>query len=131
MSKSEEKICNVLYKDKVKYVREKTFSDLRYGKLRFDFFLPELGVLVEYDSELHFIRVDKFHKTDAEFHHAQQNDRLKNAYALAHKIPLYRIPYWELNNIHTISDILQSKFLVKSKWHNDQIYRKYKEASLD
>ena len=36
-------------------------------------------------------------------------------------IPLYRIPYWEIKNIHKVEDIFVPKFLVKSKWHNDYL----------
>ena len=32
----------------------------------------------------------------------KEHDRRKNSYALANKIPLYRIPYWEIDNIKLI-----------------------------
>lgn len=96
------------------------------GKLRFDFYLPYFNILVEYDSLIHFKQVPKFHKNRQDFIHAQENDRRKNSYALAKSIKLYRIPEWELMNIKNLSDILQDKFLVKTKWHNDIIYRQYK-----
>ena len=65
----------------------------------------------------------KFHKTKHDFLHAQQNDRLKNSYALSHKIKLYRIPEWEFQNINILPDLFQREFLVTTKWHNDIIYR--------
>ena len=126
MSKSEDKIFQIFKKENIDCIREKAYSDLQGGRLRYDFFLPKLNILIEYDSEIHFYEVPKFHKKYNDFCHAQQNDRLKNSYALAHKINLYRIPFWEFKNIKTIQDILQPKFLVRSKWHNDQIYREYK-----
>ena len=51
----------------------------------------------------------------------QENDRRKNSYCLANNISLYRIPYWDLNKIKTFNDILNKKYLVKSKWHNDNL----------
>jgi hypothetical protein len=54
MSKGEEKIMSILDKSKIKYVREKTFPDLRNGKLRFDFYLPGFGILLELDGLQHF-----------------------------------------------------------------------------
>lgn len=125
MSKIEDKFERIFISAGVKYIREKTFPDLKNGTLRYDFYLPTLGILVEVDSMLHFKPIPKFHKTKTDFTHAQQNDRLKNSFALSHKIKLYRIPEWEFSNIKTITDILQSKFLVTTKWWNDIIYRKY------
>ena len=125
MSKIEDKFERILMSARVKYVREKTFPSLKNGILRYDFYLPDLGVLIEVDSMLHFKPIPKFHKTNSDFTHAQQNDRLKNSYALSHNLKLFRVPEWEFSNIKTLSDIFQEKFRVKSKWHNDIIYREY------
>ena len=125
MSKIEDKFEKIFISSKTKYVREKTFPQLKDGYLRYDFYLPELNTLVEVDSMLHFQQIKNFHKTKHEFLHAQENDRLKNSFALSHKIPLYRIPEWEFENIKTLSDIFNLKFLVKTRWHNDQIYREF------
>lgn len=125
MSKIEEKFVNIFQTAGIKYVREKTYPNLKNGYLRYDFYLPDLDTLVEIDSMLHFELVPKFHKTKHDFTHAQQNDRLKNSYALSHKIPLYRIPEWEFQNINTAKDIFQKKFLVTSRFWNDIIYRKH------
>ena len=125
MSKIEEKFANIFQTAGIKYVREKTYPNLKNGYLRYDFYLPDLDTLVEIDSMLHFEQVPKFHKTKHDFTHAQQNDRLKNSYALSHKIPLYRIPEWEFQNINTAKDIFQKKFLVTSRFWNDIIYRKH------
>ena len=129
MSKTEDKIQDIFRTAGISCIREKTFPDLKKGKLRFDFSLPTMNVLVEYDSEIHFQKVPKFHRTYNDFSHAQENDRIKNSYALAHLIPLYRVPYWTLSNIKTVSDILSPRFLVTSKWHNDIVYRQYKMQS--
>lgn len=125
MSKGEQLIESILENENVRYQREKVFTDLRNGKMRFDFFLPELGILTEVDGRQHFQWVKKFHRTKQEFNHAKQNDRYKNSFALARGYRLYRIPYWEIDNIVTFSDIIQNKFLVTSAWHNDIVYREY------
>lgn len=125
MSKGEKLIESILENENVRYQREKIFSDLRNGKMRFDFFLPDFGILLENDGRQHFQWITKFHRTQQEFNHAQQNDRYKNSFALARGYRLYRIPYWEINNIYTFSDMIQDKFLVTSSWHNDIIYREY------
>lgn len=125
MSKKEDKIEYLLQNADIKYVREKTFTDLGLGQMRFDFYLPELNCLVEYDSMLHFKQIPKFHKTRASFTHAQQNDRRKNSFALARGIALYRIPEWEFDSIKKAEDLLQDKFRVTNKWWNDIIYREH------
>lgn len=125
MSKIEEKFARLFTSADIAYVREKTFPDLKNGMLRYDFYLPKANVLVEIDSMLHFKMVPKYHKDEHEFKHAQQNDRLKNSYALSHKIQLYRIPEWDFTNIHRAADVFKPQYLVLDKWHNDKVYRKY------
>ena len=123
MSKGEDYLVAIFRKEKVAYEREKTFSDLlgKHGTpLRFDFYLPKFGINIEYDGEGHFQQVGKFGGRSG-YMAAAERDRRKNSYCLAHHIPLYRIPYWELHNIHSLSDILTPKFLVTSKFHNDYL----------
>ena len=70
MSKIENKIAQIFISSNIKYVREKSFSNLKNGALRYDFYLPDLNILVEVDSMLHFERVPKFHPTKHDFTHA-------------------------------------------------------------
>ena len=123
MSKGEDYLIAIFRKEKIAYEREKTFSDLlgKHGTpLRFDFYLPKFGINIEYDGEGHFQHVSKFGGRSG-YMAAAERDRRKNSYCLAHHISLYRIPYWELHNIHSLSDILIPKFLVTSKFHNDYL----------
>ena len=71
MSKGEEQIEYLLKKRRVCYVREKIFPELRGGKLRFDFYLPNLSILIEIDGEQHFKPSAYFYKTRQEFYHAK------------------------------------------------------------
>ena len=122
-SSLEEHIIKILQKEKIKFQREKTYPDLKSGYYRFDFYLPEQNILCECDGIQHYKFSKKFHKSRQDFLKAQERDRRKNSYALAHKIPLYRIPYWEIDNINSFNDITQDKFLVKDKWHCDNVAR--------
>lgn len=124
MSKLEEKIIVVLKKEKISFVREKTFPDLKFGYYRYDFYLPSFNILIEVDGEQHMAFNKKFYKSREDFLKAKERDRKKNSYALAHKIPLYRIPYYEVNNIVKFEDIINEKFLVTSIYHNDRIINK-------
>lgn len=121
MSKGEDKIICLLCAANIKFEREKTFTDLRGGKFRYDFYLPLYNILIEVDGEQHFKQVKVFQKTRSDFLKSQERDRRKNSYCLANKISLYRIPYWEIDNIKTLEDIFKEKFLVRSKWHNDNL----------
>ena len=70
MSKIEEKIASIFRASDIKYIREKNFADLKKGLLRYDFYLPDLQILCEVDSMLHFKLIPKFHKNRHEFMHA-------------------------------------------------------------
>lgn len=124
MSSFELYILKILQREKCAFEREKTFSDLRGGKYRFDFYIPDYKgkqLLIEVDGEQHFWQVKHFQKTKSDFKKTQEHDRRKNRYALSHNITLIRLPFWEINNIFTIEDMLQSRFIVKDKYHNDNI----------
>ena len=122
-SSLEEKIITILKKEKINFQREKTYPDLKFGYYRFDFFLPQYNLLIEVDGAQHYKFSKIFHKKRQDFLKAQERDRRKNSYALSHNIPLYRIPCFEIENINTFQDILQDKFLVKDKWHCDNVAR--------
>jgi hypothetical protein len=54
MSKGEDKIVDLLNRAKIKYQREKTFSDLKHGLFRYDFYLPDVDggrVIIEFNGE--------------------------------------------------------------------------------
>ena len=120
MSKYEDRIILILKQEKIKFVKEKTFSDLKHGLFRFDFYILNFNgipVIVEVDGEQHFKPI----YGRQSFLKGQEHDRRKNSYCLANNIPLYRIPYWEIKNLKTATDIFQDNFLVKTRWHNDRL----------
>lgn len=117
----EEKIIRILRASDIKFEREKSFKDLKFGYYRYDFYIPLLKILIEYDGAGHFKFIKKFYKKHSDFNSARERDRRKNNYALAHDIKLYRIPFWELDNINSFDDMLNEKFLVHSMWHNDNL----------
>ena len=114
-SSYESKIIRILRAGSIKFEREKTFKDLQQGRYRYDFYIPARCVLIEVDGEQHWKPVYGRQALLKQ----KEHDRRKNTYALAHKIPLYRIPFWEIDNIKKSNDLFQNKYLVKSKFHND------------
>lgn len=120
MSRYEDQVIAILKQSRTKFLREKTFSDLKNGLFRFDFYIPDLHgapAIIEVDGEQHFKPI---YGRQA-FLKGQEHDRRKNSYCLANNIPLYRIPYWEIKNLQSVEDIFSDNFLVKNRWHNDQL----------
>ena len=104
MSKNEDRIVDLLNLARIKYVREKSFSDLKHGLFRYDFYIPDLDggrVIIEFNGQQHYYFVGKFYKNTQEWRKMQEHDRRKISYALANDIKIYIIPYWEINKITT------------------------------
>ena len=54
MSKGENKITDLLSQAGIKFQREKSFSDLKHGLFRYDFYIPNLDgdpVIIEFNGE--------------------------------------------------------------------------------
>lgn len=88
-------ISNILKKSHLRFMTEKTFPDL-YGingyHLRFDFYLPDLNMCIEYDGRQHFQSIEYFGGEEA-FLTLTANDEIKNKYCQNNYIHLLRIPY--------------------------------------
>ena len=121
MSHYEEKIVTLLKRDKIKFEREKKFNDLRQGRLRYDFYVYVHGdpAIVEVNGEQHYQFVSRFYKSRKDFMAARERDRRKISYALAHRIPIYIIPYWEIEGLTCATDLFQEQFRAKTRWKND------------
>lgn len=91
---------------------EKMFSDCRNVSnnypLRFDFFLPDKKLIIEYDGQQHFTPVNfggrGKEKSKKSFERQQDNDKIKNTYCKNHNISLLRIPFTSKDNIPNIID---------------------------
>ena len=132
MSRYEEKVIALLQKGRYKFEREKRFGDLKKGRYRFDFYVVggrAIPCCVEVQGEQHYQLVRKFYRTRAEFVQAQERDRRKIVYCLTHNIPLYIIPYWELDNIQTAADLFNPRFRATSKWKNDLDWQRYRNLT--
>lgn len=128
MSKGEDKIVDLLNSAGVAFTREKTFSDLKHGSFRYDFYLPNIEgapALVEYNGEQHYYFIKHFYKKNSDFQKVQEHDRRKISYALANDIPIYIIPYWELPQITNANQLLNKKFLARTRWKNDDDYESF------
>ena len=70
--------------------------------------------------------VSKFYDSRAEFLKAKERDRRKISYCLANQIPLYIIPFWEIDNIHEAKDLFKDKYRAKDRWKNDKDWNSHK-----
>ena len=127
MSKGENKIVDLLNQARIRFEREKTFSDLKHGKFRFDFLIHVHGAdcIVEFNGEQHYEYVGKFYRDKTEWRQAMGRDMRKISYCLAHNIPLYIIPYWEIDNIKCADDLFQPKYLARDRYKNYTDYDMY------
>lgn len=130
MSRYEERIIQVLKRDKIDFEREKRFSDLKGGKYRYDFYVygaESRFCCIEVQGEQHYTSIRKFYKKQSDFKRAQERDREKISYALAHNIPIYIIPYWEIDKINCAQDIFQEKYRARDRWKNDRDWQLHKK----
>ena len=72
---------------------------------RFDFFLPDYNLIIEYDGEQHF---SGWGGDPKKLKYTQEHDQYKEQWCKINNITLIRIPYTEYENI-TLDMILGGK----------------------
>ena len=100
-SQGESKIKNILLQNDIIYESQKTFEDCRFPDTnmlaRFDFYLPEYNVLIEYDGQQHYNYTNSGWNTEENFLKTQNRDKYKNEWCKNNNIKLIRIPYTDFN----------------------------------
>jgi len=95
----EEYIAKYLDNNNIKYIRQKTFIGCKdIGKLKFDFYIPDRNIAIEYDGEMHYIETSLHNDVEQQ----QRRDAIKDQYCEENEIILLRIPYWGKDNIESI-----------------------------
>jgi len=93
-------IATILDEHKIIYQKQKSFIGcINKKKLRFDYYLPEYGIAIEYDGEFHYRNLKDLNN---DVSYQQNNDAIKTHYCDENDIILLRIPYWEKDNIESI-----------------------------
>lgn len=97
MSSREKFIANILKENNISFDYQKKYPDCKnIFLLPFDFYIPHINTLIEYDGEQHF-RPSWGKKGSKEvlqrFKHTKKLDNIKTKYAKKHNIKLIRIPY--------------------------------------
>jgi len=90
MSKGEKYVASCLRKLKIAFEREKKFPDCKHKTyLRFDFYLPDHNILIEYDGEHHYKPILQWHegrysvskeKAQEHLNGVKMRDKIKNKY---------------------------------------------------
>lgn len=109
------KIKTILNNNNINYITEATFTTCKFPDTkafaRFDFCIPQTKTLIEYDGPQHFQELDTHFFRD-NLKKRQQHDKFKNQWCIDNNYQLYRIPYYSINSINTLEDILNDKFLI-------------------
>jgi very-short-patch-repair endonuclease len=93
-SKREKEVRDYLTSNNIQFEEQKKFDDLKDKKrLSYDFYLPELKILIECQGQQHYKQIDFFGGRKA-FLLQKHHDWLKRKYAVEHGYKLITIPYW-------------------------------------
>jgi len=99
-SQGEKQIEKFLTDNNIIFIYQKIFKDLKGmkgGYLKFDFYIPENNLCIEYDGEQHFDTTSKYWSNSI-----VENDNKKNLYCRENNIQLLRISYLDKDRIEEI-----------------------------
>lgn len=107
-SSGERKVRKWLESHNISFEQEKFFKDCKDKKqLPFDFYLPDLNTIIEYDGKQHyenghFFTNKSIYNGMSVTEYTKYHDSIKNKYCQDNNISLIRIPYTQFNNIEKI-----------------------------
>lgn len=103
-SKGENMVMKFLNENNIKFEIQKTFDNLKgiSKKLKFDFFIPNRNICIEFDGRQHFEPFSNIEKSILKFTQTKINDERKNKFCIDNNIKLIRIHFKDLNNISII-----------------------------
>lgn len=100
--KGEEKIRDFLIGINENFIMQKMFDDCRIThKLKFDFYLPERNICIEFNGEQHYKPID-YYGGQEKFKKQKKIDSMKREYCKKNNIKLIEIPYWKMKRIEEI-----------------------------
>lgn len=135
--KGEVEVQKILEKQDIKFTPQQKFKDCisyksklsgRCRELEFDFYLPDLNTIVEFDGEFHFEKREKV--SYDKFLSQVLNDREKNEYCKQNSIKIIRISYTDkkrveeelMKGLNSQDDMyLSEKYPVNKGWRNPDI----------
>lgn len=101
-SVGEKKIRNILENKNILFTTQKTFDGCAdKNKLRFDFFLDEYNICIEYNGKQHYEPIKHFGGNES-FIETERRDNIKREFCKLNNIELIEIKYTEYKNIENI-----------------------------
>lgn len=100
-------ISQILLSNNIKFEREKTYTDCKLPNsnqcLRFDFYLPDYDLLIEYDGEQHS-QISRFgnktiEEAQKDLEETQMRDRFKDEWCKNNNHKLKRISYKDYSKL--------------------------------
>jgi len=119
VSKGEEKISDFLDINNLNFTREYKINGYLY---RYDFYIPKLKLLIEYDGEQHF-RSSAFWGGEKKLKKVQESDKIKNKLAKLNGYYLIRIKYTEFKYLE--NSLLNKLSLIYPYCVNGMYYKSF------
>lgn len=94
-SHGEKLIAKILDNNGIFYIRQHKYVDCRgkYKALPFDFYIPSINTLIEYDGQQHFYTTGQHWDNNESFKRRVDYDNIKTEYCKTNNIPLVRVSY--------------------------------------
>jgi protein-arginine kinase activator protein McsA len=105
-SKGEKRINKWLGFNNIEFIPQMEFEGLiglGRGNLSYDFYLPNINLLIEYQGQFHDGSNGEYTKLNLK--NQQEHDRRKREYALKNNIDLLEIWYWDFNRVESILEM--------------------------
>ncbi len=102
ISKGENRIKQFLKIYNIEYRHQYVFNNCKNKRvLRFDFYLPQYNLCIEFNGKQHYESVDLFGGEEY-FELRKKLDKIKFDYCINNNINILVVPYWDYNNIEEI-----------------------------
>ena len=111
MSKGEYKIFTYFLEREINFEKEKIFSWQSNPYYRYDFYLPQYNLIIEYHGKQHY---EEASFCEDSLKERQQRDKIKKEEAIKNNFQFLEISYMDYKNIEQILD----------SWFNDYSERK-------
>lgn len=111
MSKGEQLIKDFLDKQEISYIQEKRVGDTR---MRFDFYLDELNIVIEYQGAQHYKPIQSRGGWKA-YEYQLERDARKREYCRQNCIGLIEVPHY----VPDVIDFLERRLKLIEAWRKN------------
>lgn len=105
MSRGENEIKAFLVQNQIPFIPQWIEHECKYrNKLSFDFYIPEINTVIEFQGIQHEKFTPYFHRDETSLIRQQKRDAIKREYCLKNEINLIEIWHYEFDKINEILD---------------------------